>query len=311
MSIVSRCARIAAPLLVAVSLQAQRQQATPVSTPPALSAEQQAAYEELGPQYAHQIEQVPGWFRDHPVQYFDFGEVRQPVAAGRVLWPVHGFDAAGNPVAIRGQRPIFTAIPGVAGYSGLWHLVYVVTADHVQPNQLRDEADIDALVRRRRVSLYDPNVVVNLPIVPRGSSLANDSTTAMMGWYQGRDVSFFDFGTASLSPVSMWRFARGKDASGAPNVVRDQSSVVDSIPVAGTYPDLWQIQFVQVDSSYAANSLKNAAAVRASGFMVDPASSVRNLPITTVDGTRLPRVASPVSVFADLRSPFPPAPTRP
>jgi len=298
-------------LVVGATLQAQKQQATPVPTPPALSAEQQAAYDELGSQYARQIEQVAGWFRDHPVQYFDFGEVRQPVAAGRVLWPVHGFDAAGNPVAIRGQRPIFTAIPGVPGYSGVWHLVYVVTADHVQPNTLRDEADIDALVKRRRVSLYDPNVVLNLPIVARGSSLANDSTSSMMGWYQGRDVSFFDFGLVTTAPVNMWRFARGQDASGAANIVREQNSVVDSIPVAGPYPDLWQIQFVQVDSSYAANTLKNAAGVRSSGFMVDPVSSVRNLPIVTVDGTRLPRVASPVTQFADLRSPFPPAPTRP
>jgi hypothetical protein len=308
---IGRWIRAALPLLVGATLQAQKQQATAVPTPPALSAEQQAAYDELGPQYAREIEQISGWFRDHPVQYFDFGEVRKPVAAGRVLWPVHGFDASGNPVAIRGQRPIFSSIPGVAGYSGVWQLVYVVTADHAQPNQLRDEAGVDALVRRRRASLFDPHVTLNLPIVPRGSSLAHDTTAAMMGWYAGRDVSFFDFGPVLLSPVSMWRFARGQDASGAPNIVREQNSIVDSIPVAGTYPDLWQIQFVQVDSSYAPNSLKNAGAVRSSGFIVEPASSIRNLPVTVVDGARIPRAVSPLTQFADLRSPFPPAPTRP
>jgi len=311
MSVVARCVRLTAPLFFAATLLAQKQQAVAVAVPPSLPAEAQAAYDELGPQYAHEFEQIAGWFRDHPVQYFDFGEIRQPAAAGRVLWPVHGFDASGNPVAIRGQRPIFSTIPWVAGYAGVWRLVYVVTADHVQPNQLRDEASVDALARRHRVSFYDPNIFVNLPIVPRGSSLAHDSTSAMMGWYAGRDVSFFDFGTVTLAPVNMWRFARGQDVSGAPNVVREQNSVVDSIPAAGTYPDLWQIQFVQVDSAYAPNTLKNAAAVRASGFIVDAVTSIRNLPITTIDGTRLPRVASPVSQFADLRSPFPPAPTRP
>jgi len=308
---IARWVRAALPLLVGASLQAQKQQAAAVPSPAALSAEQQTAYDLLGSQYAREIEQISGWFRDHPVQYFDFGEVRRPVAAVRVLWPVHGFDASGNPVAIRGQRPIFTSVPGIAGYSGVWHLVYVVTADHAQPNQLRDEASVDALVRRRRASLFDPNVLVNLPIVPRGSALAHDTMSTMLGWYAGRDVNFFDFGAVTLSPANMWRFARGQDASGAPNVVREQNSIVDSIPVAGTYPDLWQIQYVQVDSAYTANALKNAGAVRTSGFMVDPVSSIRNLPITMIDGTRIPRVASPVTQFADLRSPFPPAPTRP
>ncbi|HJQ21485.1 MAG TPA: hypothetical protein VJ867_14140 [Gemmatimonadaceae bacterium] len=288
---------------------AQKQQSAAPALPP-LSPQVQAAYDVLGPDDASRFEQVSGWFRDHPVQYYNFGDVPQPVTPGRVLWPIYGFDASGNPVAIRGQRPIFSSIPGVGGYSGIWRLVYVVTADHVQPNQLRDAASVDALVRRRRALLHDADMFVNLPIVPRGSMLANDSTPPMPGWYEGRDVAFFDFGTVALAPVNMWRFANGRDASGAPNIVAAQNSVVDSIPVSGTYPDLWQIHLVQVDSAYAANTLKNAASVQSSGFMVDPVSAVRNLPITMVDGTRVPRMPSPITRFADLRSPFPPAPTR-
>src|SRR4051812_11506294 len=119
MNVVARCLRSAIPLLIAASLGAQKQQAVAMSAVPSLSPEGQLAYDELAPRFATVIEQVPGWYRDHPVQYYNFGEVRQPVTAGRVLWPVHGFDASGNPVAIRGQRPIFSAIPGVDGYSGV------------------------------------------------------------------------------------------------------------------------------------------------------------------------------------------------
>lgn len=276
-----------------------------------LSPDAMAAYEELGPENASRFEQVTGWFRGRPVLYYNFGDVGRPVVPGRVLWPVHGFDASGNPVAIRGQRPIFSTIPGVGRYSGVWRLVYVVTADHVQPNQLRDEAGVDALVRRRRATLRDANMLVNLPIVPRGSMLANDPTVPMHGWYAGRDVEFFDFGQVTQSPVDMWRFSKGADASGAPVVLTEQNSIVDSIPVSGAYPDLWQIHFVQVDSAYVGNSLKSAADLQAAHYLIDAVSSVRNLPITVYDGMHVPRTPSPLSQFADLRSPFPPAPTRP
>lgn len=278
---------------------------------PPLSPEAQLALDNLAPRFSAEIEQIAGWFRDRPVLYFNFGDVPQPLSAGRVLWPVYGFDAAGDPVAIRGQRPIFSTLPGLKGYSGIWRLVYVVTADHVQPNQLRDVASVNALVRRRRAVLKDASLLVNLPIVARGSALAHDSTPPLPGWFEGREVQFFDFGPVTLAPVDMWRFVRGKDASGAPSLVAGQNSIVDSVPVAGSYPDLWQIHFVQVDSAYAANTLKSAAALRASGFLVEPASSVRNLPITMLDGAPVTRARSPLSRFADLRSPFPPAPTRP
>lgn len=331
MNAVARRLLCMVPLLLAGALEAQEKPAArapalkqggragragpraraPEPSPPPLSPEAQLAFDNLAPQFATEIGQIAGWYRDVPVLYFNFGEVPQPVAVGRVLWPVYGFDAAGDPVAIRGQRPIFSTLAGLKGYSGIWRLVYVVTADHVQPNQLRDVASVNALVRRRRAVLKDANMLVNLPIVARGSVLAHDSTPPLPGWFEGRDVQFFDFGPVSLAPVDMWRFARGKDSSGAPTLVAGQNSIIDSIPVAGAYPDLWQIHFVQVDSAYVPNTLKSAAALRASGFIVEGVSSVRNLPVTVVGGSRVMRASSPISRFADFRSPFPPAPTRP
>jgi len=278
---------------------------------PALTADAEAAVEDLSSRFAREVELVQGWFRDRPVLYYDFGPVPQPVVVGRVVWPIHGFDARGYPVAIRGQRPIFSAIPGLAGYSGLWRLSYMVTADNLQPNQVRDLDGVDAMVKNHRANIRESNLVLNLPIVPRGTRLARDTSTGMLGWYQGRDVQFFDFGPASDTAASMWRFVRGDPTAAEPQFVEGQNSVVDSIPVAPSYPDLWQISYVRTDSTFAANSVTSLAALQRSGLTIAAPAVTRNLPIVIVEGTQVQRVASPIRAFADLRSPFPPAPTRP
>jgi len=296
--------------LFPAALAAQRQQSvTPVL--PALPADAEAALDELTPRYAGETELVQGWFRDRMVLYYNFGVVEQPVTVGRVLWPVHGFDARGNPVAMRNQRPIFSAIPGLAGYSGLWRLSYVVVADKAQPNELRTLQGIEEAVRRRRAAVRETELTLNLPIVPRGQRLARDSTPAMVGWYEGREVQFFDFGAATAAPAAMWRFSAGRDASGAPLFLESQNSLLDSIPVAPAYPDVWSIRIVRVDTAYAPNTIRSAAALRSARYAVDSATMTRNLPVVIVDGARLPRTPSPLTTFADLRSPFPPAFTKP
>lgn len=292
----------------AAQAQAAQQQAAML---PAISPEAQLALDDLAPRFATQVPLIQGWFRDRAVLYYDFGAVPQPVAAPSVYWPVHGFDAGGNPVAMRNQRPVFATIPNLADYSGVWRLVYVVTADHVQPNQLKDVASIEAMVKRGRATLKETELTLNLPIVPRGSRLERDSSAAPLGWFQGRDVQYFDFGQVQAAASPMWRFALGPDVGGETRILPGQNSLVDSIPVAGGYPDLWSIMFVRVDSTYTPNSVKSAEALKGAALPVDAPSSVRNLPITFVDGARAARTASPLTTFADLRSPFPPTPTPP
>lgn len=293
------------------SAQGQRQQGAPAAALPALAPEIAAALEKLEPRYASEVGLMQGWYRDRNVLYYDFGDVPIGATAGRVLWPIHGFDAKGNPVAIRGQRPIFSTIPGLADYSGVYRLSYVVTADHVQPNVLRDIAAVDALVKRGRALIRETDMTYNLPVVPRGTRLARDTTQGMEGWYEGRDVQFFDFGPASITPASMWRFVRGTDESGQARVLAEQNSIVDSIPTNVAAPDLWEIHPVTADSTYAPNTAKNANAVRSGGYAVGTPTAVRNQPIAFLDSAPVQRSASPVRAFADLRSPFPPAPTRP
>jgi hypothetical protein len=309
MKIVFACV-VGAALWIATPVEAQRQAAA-VPPLPTLSPEASAALDELSQRFAGEAGLTQGWFRDRTVLYYDFGAVPSGVAVGRVIWPIHGFDARGNPVAIRGQRPIFSTIPGMGDYSGVWRLVYVVTADKVQPNELRDPASVDAAIRARKASLRETDVHLNLPIVPRGTTLARDSTPGLLGWFEGRDVQYFDFGATTPTTVSMWRFARGRDAAGEPNILMEQNSIVDSIPVAPGYPDLWEISFIEVDSTYVANSLKSASAVRSANLTIGSPRMIRNLPIAIIDGAPIKRTASPLREFADLRSPFPPKPTPP
>ena len=193
----------------------------PIVTP--LDPASVAALDQLSPRFATEIALVPARFRDRTVQLYDFGTVPRGAGAARVFWPIHGFDARGNPVAIRGQRPIFTTIPRL-GATGLWHLVYVVTADMAQPNALRDAAAIDAAVRARRATLRETSLVLNLPIVARGTTLARDTTQGMLGWYKGQDVQFFDFGAATLAPASMLGFAAARDSAGLPIVLAADSA---------------------------------------------------------------------------------------
>jgi hypothetical protein len=277
--------------------------------PRPLTDAEKEALDDLGSQYAMEFELHPGWFRDHSVAYYDFGPTPQPIVPGRVIWPIYGFDSKGSPVAIRGQRPIFSGVPGIGAYSGFWRLSYLVVADHVTPNELRDETSADMMVRRHRAFLRPADVVLNLPIVPRGSRLAGDSSQPSYGWFQGREVQYFDFGAGSQAPVPLFAFTTGTDANGDPIFLRTQSNVVDTLPVRAPFPDLWAIQFVRVDSTYRPNTWRNANAVVGGGAKIESSHSWRNCPVVIVDNARVARQGSPLRVYADDRSPLPPSPT--
>ena len=301
-----------ASAIFAQPLVAQRKAAPEPPPPPALSDEAAAAYEELSPRFATESGLIQGWYRDRTVLYYDFGAVKPDAQPAQVFWPIHGFDARGNPVSMRGQRPIFSTIPGLPDYSSVYRLTYVVVADNVQPNYVRDIATIDQLVAAKKAHLRESGLLLNLPVVPRGARLARDSSSGLVGWYKARDIQFFDFGAVTMTPVGMWRFAGRRDSDGAFVALEGQNSIVDSIPVSGTFPDLWEIRWVLVDSTFAPNSVKSLTAMRANPLLVpDTARTIRNLPIALIDGAPIVRAPSPLRAFADLRSPFPPAFTRP
>jgi hypothetical protein len=109
--------------------------------------------------------------------------------------------------------------------------VYVVTADMAQPNALSDAAAVDAAVRAKRAMLRDAGQVLNLPLVPRGTTLARDTTRALLGWYRGWEVHFFDFGAVTDEP--MLGFAAARDSAGHPIVLAaDSAAEVRNLQIA-------------------------------------------------------------------------------
>src|SRR5262249_20717538 len=156
--------------------------------------------------------------------------------------PIHGFGLDGEPVPLRGQEPIFSTIPELDGYTSLWTLHYVVVADHAQPNALKSVAQIRRLVDQKRAILHDANVTLNLPIVARSSYLAGKKDVPQrLGWFDGSEVAYFDFGLVSTTAAPIYPFFRSP-AGGDLAPVEGQRNVVDVIP-DGVAPaiDLWDV----------------------------------------------------------------------
>lgn len=288
----------AAWLLVAAPLAAQQQQGSAPAD--ARAAAVRAALEDLSPRYAQQFELREGWYHDQQIAYYDFGPVPQTVA--EVFWPIHGFDRDSQPVPLAGQRPIFSTLPALGEYSGLWRLRYVVVADNVVPNELRSVAAVRALAQRNRAIMRDAGVVLNLPIVARASSLADADRRTGLGWFEGNDLTYFDFGPSGIGPELIFTFHTGREPSGAPNMLRAQRNVVTAVPGAPGYSDMWDVQLVEVDTTYEPNTLRSVESVRAAAEAGDarlsPARSVRNCPIVMVSGGSAARARSPLELYA-------------
>ena len=265
------------------------------------------ALADLGPRFAQEFALRPGWYRDTAIRYYDFG----PIAAGvgDVYWPIHGFGIGGEPVPLRGQIPVFATIPGLDGYTGLWRLHYVVVADHVRPNELRSVSAITRLVRQKRAVLRDPNAILNLPIVPRGSflELRKDSAPAH-GWFEGNAVAYMDFGPVALTPAPIFPFFRRAVGGAQPAMLDGQRNVVDVVPDGSRASvDLWDVHRVFVDASHSANTVRSLLALRAAetagNLRVTTAGSIRNCPVAIVGERVVMRARSPFLRFALTRAP--------
>jgi hypothetical protein len=286
----------AAWLLVAAPLAAQQQQ----GSTGARAAAVRAALEDLEPRFARHFELREGWFMGQSIAFYDFGAV--PRVVGEVYWPIHGFDRDSVPVPVAGQRPIFSTLPALGEYSGLWRLRYVVVADNVVSNELRSVAAVRAMAQRGRAIMRDGKMILNLPLVPRGSTLSDANRRTGLGWFEGHDVAYFDFGPTALGPELAFAFHTGREDSGAPRVLRDQRQVVTAVPGSPGYSDLWDLQLVEVPTSYEVNSLRSVEAIRAAVDAGEaqsaPARSLRNSPVVLVNGAIAPRARSPLDLHA-------------
>ncbi len=261
-----------------------------------LTPGERAALDDLAPAYAQQFELRRGWYRGRPIEYFDIGPVAVSIAP--VFYFVTGIEPDGRPRLLAGQLPVFSLLPGLHGYSGLWQVHYVVVPPGFRPNSVTEARRIVGLSLRDEVRLVVPGVYVNLPIVPAGSTLNGDPDRRplLAGWFKGRRVEYFDFGRSPLAPAPIYAFITGVTDDG-PQFLRAQANVVDVVPdSAAGYRDMWDVHFVTVPQSYTPDSLRDLASLLAEAAAGRLAirrvggGQVRNCPVVLVDGRPAPRL---------------------
>lgn len=267
--------------------------ATPGAARAQLSALERAALEDLAPAYAQRFELRRGWFRGQEVRYFDIGPVAVSIA------PVFFFatlDGAGRPVLVPGQRPVFSSLPGLDGYSAIWQVHFVIVPPGYHANRVTEAREAVAMSLRGEARLLIPGSYVNLPIVPPGSTLQDDPARRplLSGWFKGREVAYFDFGRSPLAPAPIYALISGMDGD-APRFVPGQANVVDVVPdSAARYMDMWDVHFVTVPADYRPDTIRDLATLlreaAAGRVSVRRIGSVRNCPVVLVDGRLAPRV---------------------
>ena len=127
-------------------------------------------------------------------------------------------------------------------------------------------------------------------------AIANASAPAekelVSGWYQGREVRYYDFGSNTpikgngVSTAPIYVFIHGMKADGSPDFVEGQHNVVDVVPGDIGYSDLWQVMLVTVPESYTPDSIISKDQLDAAGFEITATDMFVNCPIVP-EGTTL------------------------
>ncbi len=226
---------------------------------------------------------VSGWYKDREAKYFDFGDNTKLAAGGGVVTtaPIYVFvrsiGADGKPVVVEGQHNIVDVLPGEAGYSDLWQVMFVTVPANYVADTIKSKAGIDSAGYK----ITETQTFVNCPIVPAGTTLEG-GTPLTQGWNKGKEVFYPDFGETSRAAIPIWVFVKGFNADGSPQPVEGQNNIIDSKPGDTGYSPFWQVNFVTVPANYVPNAIRSAADVRASGYAVKQAGVVVNCPVTTV-----------------------------
>jgi hypothetical protein len=128
-----------------------------------------------------------------------------------------------------------------------------------------------------------------------GSGGSGNELALVKGWYKGREVQYYDFGTNtplaegnSVLTAPIYAFITGMDAQGNPELVEGQHNIIAVVPGDEGYSDLWQVMLVTVGADYVPDSVKSAADVMSGGYEVSQTDMFVNCPVvpegTTLEG---------------------------
>ena len=138
-------------------------------------------------------------------------------------------------------------------------------------------------------------VVTGAAVLGETAGAQAQEKTLTSGWYQDRQVEYYDFGTNTPLGASntvptqpIWVFIHGMNPDGTPDFVEGQHNIVDVKPGDPAYSDLWQVQLVTVPDDYVPDSIRSAEEVLDSGYDIAPTDMLVNCPIvpegTTLEG---------------------------
>jgi hypothetical protein len=112
------------------------------------------------------------------------------------------------------------------------------------------------------------------------------------GWYQDRQVEYYDFGTNTplagndgVPTQPIWVFIHGMNADGTPDLVEGQHNIIDLVPGEAGYTDLWQVIMVTVPDGYEPDSITSAAEVAQSGYETTVTDMLVNCPVVPAGTT--------------------------
>ena len=220
-----------------------------------------------------------GWFDGQPVQYYNLGAntYLRPDDPTRVgvdpVWVfATGVNPDGSPVKLEGQDNLFNSSPGDPVYSDLWQVYFVTPAEGYVPNSITASGDLAT----SGMKIEKQAMLVNCPIVPPDSSLADNAPPLLKGWVNGQPVAYFDFGVTSSRPGRVYALVTAFDTDGSPQLVPGQHFVFDSSRTSGGYSDFRVVHWVTVDSGYKADSIRAAEDIDPA--KVTPSTMVVNYP---------------------------------
>ena len=113
------------------------------------------------------------------------------------------------------------------------------------------------------------------------------------GWYRGEEVQYYDFGMntpltmgSEIATAPIWVLIREMMDGEDPQFVEGQHNIVDVVPGAEGYSDLWQVMLVEVPEDYEPDSIRNAAEINEMAYPVTETEMYVNCPIVA-EGTTL------------------------
>lgn len=225
-----------------------------------------------------------GWYNGQAVKYYNLG-MNTPVNSAdpsRVLtaqaWVfATGANPDGSPIKLEGQDTLFDFAPGDLAYSDLWQIFFVTPDAAYAPNHIKSHADLPA----SGLAIEKKPMLVNCPIVPTDSRLADDALPLIKSWVNGQAFDYFDFGPTSPVPGKVYAFVTGFDAQGQPQLVAGQHFIFAATRGTPNYSDFWAVQWVTVAAAYQADSLRTVADIPAA--QITPSGLVVNYPHKVVD----------------------------